>query len=385
MSSGYLLVVLTFASGLACAHSSKPCDDAIWRHTAAGRSIAETLLSWSGSCGDKVRCKKLSRDPSWLLGCAREALLGMDTTRWWPGLRLFKHAVEVSSSKAIEEPPVLRERVTCLRPINATQRGTHFNEDLLSLQLEPGRVCSHCPEKCELLVFADVLPEGDVKGLVVHADTVSLNKQKKRALRGGVFDGQDTVNILDSRSHGTLEGHILFLYALEVGRRLSARVSGFPVSSLKFQTHFLALADSSSGHIKSPSVHCDQAHVQAYHQSGVLLLTGHDLEHGGGLEFFDGTHAHKKVRRTLPAVPGRLVLFSSGWENIHHVAPLLHGRRWSMPFFVSFQEADPSAESINITDLVKSCLWRENIDQQPSCEMALAQFMSVDDDDRVEL
>ena len=118
---------------------------------------------------------------------------------------------------------------------------------------------------------------------------------------------------------------------------------------------------------ESSTVHCDESSVESFHFSAFLFLQdagfecgelvfyereagtgggGGDGPHGGG----DGPHAGSdrpplvpKLRLRVEQRAGRLAAFSSGWENIHSVAPVVGGERWSLPVFWSFRDNRSSA------------------------------------------
>mmetsp|Transcript_5176 Transcript_5176/g.7271 ORF Transcript_5176/g.7271 Transcript_5176/m.7271 type:complete len:434 (+) Transcript_5176:65-1366(+) len=81
---------------------------------------------------------------------------------------------------------------------------------------------------------------------------------------------------------------------------------------------------------------CDKVWVPDYDVSAILFLSDQNIDHQGGAEVFEDVRA----RRLVEAKRGRLICFSSGYENLHRVQPIRQGVRVAleMYFTSSYQE-----------------------------------------------
>ena len=88
-------------------------------------------------------------------------------------------------------------------------------------------------------------------------------------------------------------------------------------------------------------LHVDERSDARYHLSAVLHLQsqGSGFE-GGELVFSDnepGAVHDERSLTPLPPVQGRLLVFSSGWENEHYVSRVTNGVRFALPVFFELQ------------------------------------------------
>ena len=148
-------------------------------------------------------------------------------------------------------------------------------------------------------------------------------------------DRSRRVDFKESASLGSLAGHVLGLRVAERLRRIVADAFGLPSERVRLAEHFLTVR--SPGPSIEKTLHCDEAvfpHGEdirgkwRFHFSSVLWLgsAGVDFE-GGALAFY--SNASKPWLQVDPRL-GRAALFSSGWENVHGIRPVVQGERWAL-------------------------------------------------------
>jgi len=285
-------------------------------------------------------------------------------------LKLMRHAARVSAHAAWKRSRHYEEEVQCKRPSEPRVR-RQFDAELLEAPLEPGRRCEegHCNGKCILLVLDEVISMQDTRDLVSHAEAVKLQHAQPSPTKNKV-----DIDLHLSARYGQGDGHILFLYVLEILRHLLALTAEVPLSWVGFASHFLShLAPDNETGLSKGTIHCDESSFERFHYSAVLWLTEQNQDTGGEIQFWDPVLRDWRI--TLKPQAGRVALFTSGWENIHRVTPLRVGQRWSLPFFASVQAPFDS------TRLSKACLRPKSSKQWQYCEDRLQQWLSAPDDD----
>jgi hypothetical protein len=160
---------------------------------------------------------------------------------------------------------------------------------------------------------------------------------------------------------------LLFVRMVERMRRAVAHEYGLPLLTISpvqtFAAQFVspeAAAQGASqggggdagGKDAAGGLHADECSFKDFHYSAVLYLgtQGDDFE-GGTFSFNDPSPGSAgdaptlmglpivtsapgtRVRCPLAPAAGAAVLFSSGWENMHEVAPLVSGVRLAVPIF----------------------------------------------------
>ena len=141
---------------------------------------------------------------------------------------------------------------------------------------------------------------------------------------------------------------------LERTRRAIAHEYGLPLETVAPRQAFVSR--TSKGATARQSLHADESSYDTFHYSSVLYLStqGEHFE-GGSFAFSDpppplsSSSSSSGERRLSELAPqsGLAVLFSSGWENMHRVQPMVSGCRHALPaFFVTRPpEADRSEEA----------------------------------------
>eukprot|EP00927_Polykrikos_kofoidii_P054777 TRINITY_DN49148_c0_g1_i1.p1 TRINITY_DN49148_c0_g1~~TRINITY_DN49148_c0_g1_i1.p1 ORF type:complete len:426 (+),score=51.01 TRINITY_DN49148_c0_g1_i1:49-1278(+) len=352
------------------------CDDSFWSYAASladqpVTDIAAVLESWAVSSVED--CAILTRNSSWVFKLARRGLLeGASPASI--ALLLFRHSAVLAANHTWSSASrVLDEEVPCRRPKNVSAGWRQFDEELLALDLEPGRVCKGgwCPQRCGLLALDAAISNEEAGELI----TLGAEVLAKMTAQNGKPPEKTQIDLHLSAHHGNRSRHLLFLNVLERSRRLIATYVGVPPSWITFASHFLVKKDAGdkrSGE-DGNEVHCDESSFDRFHFSGVLWLTTHGDGVGGELRFraADGD----EWRRELVPVAGRLALFSSGWENIHQVRKLHEGSRWALPLFASV------VPPFNATRIAKACVHPSGTKQWNYCEDRMAQWLSAADSD----
>jgi len=169
-----------------------------------------------------------------------------------------------------------------------------------------------------------------------------------RGLDGLFHQGEETLLVPEASAHDRLgvdgfrlTGELLERARGAVARRLNISNLYYSGSLLKRMDH-PPLMDSMQlepEHISS-NPHVDKANIASYDWSCLLYLNSVDRDFGGGELVFNDVGADRLVR----PLAGRLVVFSSGLENLHRVLPMRWGRRYvlSMWFTCSEHHAHPT-------------------------------------------
>ena len=348
------------------------CSEEFWLHLDAIQPVSAALSSWTSKCSaeDADSCRSASQDAAFLFACAGQVLSVQGHSRQRSALLLLRHAASLAADATWAGGRSHDEELPCLQPAQGTSR--KFDQELLDLELRAGRQCraGDCKERCVLLVLEDGLSEAEVRALVEHAEII----KELHGTRDPDTKKLD-IDLHLSARHRQGRGHLLFLYVLERLRRLIARAADVPASWVSFASHFLSHLMTDGNTTTKGPIHCDESSFDRFHYSAVLWLTGQNSTTGGEVQFFGASQREWRV--TVQPRPGRLAIFSSGWENIHRVTPLLAGERWSLPLFASVQAP------VNTTRLSKACLWPRSSKQWEYCQDRLQQLLNAADEDFV--
>ena len=194
--------------------------------------------------------------------------------------------------------------VTCMQP--AVDAGT--SDELASIPLRPGRRCDGgcCCDACSRVAFPSFATPADL----------AMFPLRPFSLQKCAFAEPRTI--------------LSFVRLVERMRRAIAYEYGLPLSGV------LPLQTSVSNRQTRTTLHCDEDVRAQYHYSAVLYLTTHGEDFEGG-EFVWNDPAEDGQGRVrspgLTVTSGSAIVFSSGWENLHEVPPLVSGNRLAMPSF----------------------------------------------------
>jgi len=168
---------------------------------------------------------------------------------------------------------------------------------------------------------------------------------------------------------------LLFVRFVERMRRAIAHEYGLALSSVlplqTFVSCFIGEQDKQGG------LHSDESTHKEFHYSCVLYLsTQHEDFEGGTFTWSDPAPAPDAERVLTPLSPSRgsAVIFSSGWENMHEVEPLVSGTRFAVPSFFGTHPARPEDEfAPGDDDVVADELWRTLLSPEETADFR--QFM----------
>jgi hypothetical protein len=136
-------------------------------------------------------------------------------------------------------------------------------------------------------------------------------------------------------------------------RRAIAAEYGLRLSSVNLATAFIKKEKVDDD--KSCLIHVDEGSYDSFHYSGIMYITSHgkDFE-GAEFTFVDPTG-----ETTIPPKSGSAIAFSSGWENLHRVEPLVSGSRIAIPFvFTTHSEEKPKKRPANADQVFYVRPWR---------------------------
>ena len=193
-----------------------------------------------------------------------------------------------------------------------------------------------------------------------------------------------------------------FVRMIERMRRAIAHEYGLPLLTISpvqtFAAKFVKEAPDKDAEPEpqkdaAGGLHSDECSFREFHYSGVMYFStqGVDFE-GGTFSFNDPAPGGEgddagvmgypivpsaegvRVRSPLAPSAGAAVLFSSGWENMHEVAPLVSGTRVAVPVFYGTRpedecDTDPSPGDAAIAEE----LWATIL--YPRDGMDVARFM----------
>lgn len=301
------------------------------------------------------------------------------------------------------EQLLLREKVvtnvTCMQPADEGCGSELFNDELLKLTLKPGRVCEGgaCGEACSRVAFPLFASPHECEAfreLLESSMTPPLHhfELAKCAFR-------------------SLRTTLVFVRLIERMRRAIAHEYGLPLATVVPAQAFVACL-AGAQEKKQGGLHADESSFAEFHYSCVLYLSTHSEDfHGGTFAFNDpqrtgtaitgasedeaapaaaeqstpeatiaeATIPEESTRTLRPMAPsiGSALIFSSGWENMHEVSPLLSGTRFAVPAFFRTQPVEQAwlqtgFEAVDDAAIARE-LWRTILSPQSGRDVQ--QFM----------
>ena len=235
-----------------------------------------------------------------------------------------------------------RIALDCLQPEFDDDGVSVFNDELLAMPTKPGRRCAdgECSSECARIFRRDFATPDECAQLVRHATALMPSATSKLQHD---LTLEDTGAAVTARVDGAPSAHLLLVRLVERMRRLVAAEFDVPLITLKPRLAFVnrIVAPDSLSEFDVGELHADECSNAAYHYSSIIYLNQGDEGQqytGGDLCFVD-----PGGNRLLRPEVGLGALFSSGWENVHHVTPVLSGTRFCMPLFFTSQ---PPPESV---------------------------------------
>lgn len=262
-----------------------------------------------------------------------------------PGLRsavLGEEADLVAAHYLEASEARLAVNLTCLRPDSdevepESESYEKFNDDLLALDLTAGRLCSGgtCNDACCSRVFLRRFATADECAELCASAQELMPPPSPLELRHDVYLKDAAAAAVAGTAPSDF--YPLFIRLVERMRRALAREYGLPLRRLRPRLAFVSrvVAPDEGGEWDVGELHADECSDSSYHYSGILYLNAGlgDAFEGGELCFVDGGGK----RRLLAPKPGLAAVFSSGWENMHIIAPVRSGERFAVPMFFTTQ------------------------------------------------
>jgi len=256
----------------------------------------------------------------------------------------------------------------CLQPVDKHLALQQFDSSLAKLALKPGRVLSDIlPEGCGLHSVDGVVSATEASTLIDHGRTVFDRQPSPK--KGEKPSNVNRVDFSRSIIYGTREGHLLYIRLLERVRRIVASDLGIKLKRLKLSGGFVSKFDSS---YSDTHYHCDESSYPTYHFSAVLYLNTIRQDFSGGTLTFARSDS---TPLEVEPLAGRLVYFSSGWENQHKVNTVKAGERWSMPLFF---EVSPSTAQVQQKAFQDNCVQPQTNAALAKCSPDWAQLFEAD-------
>lgn len=88
-------------------------------------------------------------------------------------------------------------------------------------------------------------------------------------------------------------------------------------------------------------IHADMSNTPHYHYSGLLYMSNYDIDFTGGRFIFTSSSSdldEKYIQHVIEPRIGRVVMFTSGEENLHRVERLTSGERYVLSFWFTCDE-----------------------------------------------
>ena len=160
---------------------------------------------------------------------------------------------------------------------------------------------------------------------------------------GHLRDTAGLINLFDERSNFSYTAEEFSTYGNIIRKLKSILETTFEIQNLMFTAPtFITRLEGKTGwqpnevHDEYWHPHADRDNTQHYHYSGLLYLStyGDDFL-GGKLNFLSTDSIGKKSEKVLDVEPkaGRVVMFTSGKENYHHVERVTSGERFVLAFW----------------------------------------------------
>lgn len=236
--------------------------------------------------------------------------------------------------------------LTCAMPADGVDAMHEvFNSELLAMPIQTGRLCTAgtCSPSCSRVILRHfALP--DECALLARVAEELMPATTPTALRHDVYLADAARAAAVGAAPSAARGHLQFLLVVERMRRAIALEYGLPLRTLRPRLAFISriaapddIADFDVGEL-----HADECSDATYHYSGILYINSCTARDPAG--DFDGGELcfveRDGERRLLAPQAGMAAMFSSGWENMHIVAPVRAGARLALPMFFTTQAAE---------------------------------------------
>ena len=268
-----------------------------------------------------------------------------------PGL--LHHVFDADLQQLLGRAKQVRN-VTCMQPARdgLEPEGGLMDDALAALPLRPGRACDggSCCDACSRVMFPAFATPAEVDAFLEELQHAIVPPLHQFSLAKCAFRDARTT--------------LIFVRLVERMRRAVAHEYGLPLSTVTPMQTFVSCFQGAKN--KQGGLHSDESTHREFHYSAVLYLSTRQVDfEGGSFAFSDAPEAAdppqavgtSRVLTPLSPSKGSAVVFSSGWENMHEVEPLVSGTRFAVPSFFSTCPViphDPPANDAEVADE----LWR---------------------------
>eukprot|EP00966_Prymnesium_polylepis_P249065 5758602-Prymnesium_polylepis.1 len=235
----------------------------------------------------------------------------------------------------------------CRRPARGVDGSGLFDDELLDLDMEPGRACKGgaCCDSCARIVLDEFASAEECDQLLSACASLMPSQ---RNLEG-------TLTLDQSAEARNVRATLHLLRLVERMRRVIAREFALPLEALSPDSAFVSRIPCDAERESYGRLHADESSNDSFHYSAVAYLStqGESFD-GGDFVFSDpagereacsssspapadplqacAVEGSRRLTRLAPS-QGRAVCFSSGWENLHYVDQVSKGTRVSVPMF----------------------------------------------------
>ena len=160
---------------------------------------------------------------------------------------------------------------------------------------------------------------------------------------GNLRDTAGLTNLFDDINNFTYTSEEFSVYGDIIRKLKSTLQETFEVQNLLFTAPtFITRLEGTPGwqpneiHDEYWHPHVDRDNTQHYHYSGLLYLSTYEEDFlGGKLNFLSTDSIGKEPKKVMEVEPkaGRVVMFTSGKENYHHVERVTSGARFVLAFW----------------------------------------------------
>ena len=253
-----------------------------------------------------------------------------------------------------------------------------LNDDLLSLSLEPGRICEcgSCSQVCSRVLLQGLVSDADC-GQLQNAASSHLAKLQTLEHDDSCHKSRLNLPLHVSAASGDVRMHLHYLRVVERLRRCMAWEYGLNLSSLVPAASFVNCIFPTHSVSRYGRLHVDEAATSRYHYSAILYLSDEANMTGGDLVFVDPPLEPGEQMRETRIRPrrGSAVFLSSGWENLHRVDELEHGTRLAVPVFFSTDPVGHRCQEVDGTKAGGVKLGRDGVLWEPGDEIGRARCL----------
>ena len=209
--------------------------------------------------------------------------------------------------------------VTCMQPVTVGSGYEVINDDLLAVPLTEGRACDggDCCVECSRVNLPTFASHREADIFIEELQQVIVPPLHQFSLQKCAFRDMRTT--------------LIFVRLVERMRRAIAHEYGLSLATVTplqtFVSCFIGAQDKQGG------LHSDESTFAEFHYSCVAYLSSQGEDFEGGTFYWNDNKDGARVETAIAPTKGMANIFSSGWENMHEVQPLISGTRFAVPTF----------------------------------------------------